>query len=137
MTWEIQRFTAEGWERRSVNYGTEARAQTVLNGILKDPDMREDDFRIKENEESEILRVACPVCKVGHSEDLSDPWYYENEDGNATCDNCGEVFAIYWDGIEHPCTEEEWEELQFKGPYTEDEAGMFDAASDAAADDAT
>ena len=61
-------------------------------------------------EESKPLKVACPECKVGFSENLDDPWYYENEYGNATCDTCGEVFAIYWDmGV--PMTEEEWESL--------------------------
>ena len=50
-------------------------------------------------------RVACPKCGVGHSENLDDPWYDENEDGNATCDTCGHVFSILWDDIDHPYTE--------------------------------
>jgi hypothetical protein len=28
-----------------------------------------------------MTRVICPACNVGHSENLDDPWYYENEDG--------------------------------------------------------
>ncbi len=48
------------------------------------------------------MKVICPVCKQGHSEDVSDPWYDENPDGNATCDTCGEVFAVWWDGHDHP-----------------------------------
>jgi hypothetical protein len=61
-------------------------------------------------EESKPLKVACPECKVGRSENLDDPWYDENEDGNATCDTCGEVFSILWD-MGTPMTLEAWEKL--------------------------
>lgn len=52
-----------------------------------------------------MTTVACPKCKAGHSENLDDPWYDDNPDGNATCDTCGHVFPILWDDIDHPYTE--------------------------------
>jgi hypothetical protein len=54
-----------------------------------------------------MTRVTCPKCKVGHSEDLTDPWYDDHEDGNATCDTCGHDFPIFWTDADHPYTPEE------------------------------